>query len=110
MRSDHVVSLVEKVGSGHNCVLTKVGISLVGEPIASLVEEPNGGLAMESYVGHHLQQRVSHQLAQTKLWVNSKSRKVVSQMILTECGFWHLLDEIWLIGKLLHGIGSFKLE
>ena len=90
--------------------MTKEGISLVGEPIAGLVEKPDGGLAMESYVGHHLQQRVSHQLAQTKLWVNSKSRKVVSQMILTECGFWHLLDEIWLIGKLLHGIGSFKLE
>ena len=95
--------------------MTKVGISLVGESIAGLVEEPNGGLAMESYVGHHLQQRLSHQLMQTKLWVNllpwPKPRKVFGQIILAECGFWHLLDEIWWIGQLLlNGIGSFKLE
>ena len=48
--SDHIVSWEEIVSSGHHCILTKVGISLVGDPIVGLVEKPDGGLAMESYV------------------------------------------------------------
>ena len=91
--------------------MTKEGISLVGDPIVGLVEKPDGGLALESYVRHHLQQGVSHQLKQARLWVNLKPRKVVpGQIILAECAFWHLLDEIWRIGQLLYGVGSFKLE
>ena len=90
--------------------MTKEGISLVGDPIVGLVEKPDGGLALESYVRHHLQQGVSHQLKQARLWVNLKPRKVLGQIILAECAFWQLLDEIWWIGQLLHGIGPFKLE
>ena len=90
--------------------MTKEGISLVGDPIVGLVEKPDGGLALESYVRHHLQQGVSHQLKQARLGVDLKPRKVVGQIILAKCAFCHLLDEIWWIGQLLRGRGSFKLD
>ena len=110
MRSNHLVSLVDKASSGY-CIIAQLGRSLVvGEPSNVVLNESNGGLlVLESNAGH---KRVStHQLTQGSNLLN-KTRKVLRQIILVANSSWQILDEIGWTGQLLQRIGSpcFKLE
>ena len=81
---------------------------MVCESIAFLIKEVNSDGLVVSYVGHHLQHWVSYQLTQVDLLLREEPRK--GKIILAECVFRNLLDQIWWIGHLLRGRGSFKLE
>ena len=96
MRSNHLVSLVDKASSGY-CIIAHVGHSLVvggqvgrslvvggqvGEPTNVVLNEPNGGLLVST-----------HELTPGGNLLN-KTRKVLRQIILVAHSSWQILDEI----------------